>query len=62
MVACLTHGDGVGGRGGWGAGRRGWVGRGVGGAKHQARRGDGWIQDCGGLSNTEEMLERGADE
>ena len=38
MVTCLTHGDSIGGRRGWGVSRRGW---GVGGAK---RLGEGRVQ------------------
>ena len=35
MVTCLTHGDGIGGWRGWGAGCKGW---GVGGAKCVGKR------------------------
>ena len=35
MVTCLTHGDGIGGRGGWEDGGRGGVGWGVSEAKER---------------------------
>ena len=39
MVICLTHGDSIGGRGGWQVGHTG-LGEGINGAKH-VRRGEG---------------------